>query len=138
MLYEIKVSFSIININQQELSSIEKINNSSIWLKGEKISKKGKITYTNNGWILNSGLQSNEELVCHLKSIIENINESRDIINLFCMKYESELSLTIFVYYENFEDEEHNTPSLHFDKDIIKLLSDLNSELDIDLYVLKK
>ncbi len=54
------------------------------------------------------------------------------------MKYESELSLTIFVYYENFEDEEHNTPSLHFDKDIIKLLSDLNSELDIDLYVLKK
>ncbi len=141
MHYEIKVEFSIIGFEEQpqEVSDFLGIIADEYFQKNELISSKSILKNKVNGWVIFSGYYVKDEIEKHLKGLFEKINKNKNGFKYLCNKYDSELAISLTIYYNKYNDEEeHNTPALHFDKEIIKLLSELNSEIDIDLYVLSE
>lgn len=139
MHYELVVEFSIVDfeIHPNDISRLLGVIPQRQFQKGDLIDPKVGIHYKENGWVLSSKLNQNTELDDNLLDLLKIFKSNLSGFIEICNKYDSELSIMLTIYHQkNNNEEEHNTPALHFDKEIIKLLAELNSEIDIDLYVL--
>ncbi|TKC09074.1 DUF4279 domain-containing protein [Pedobacter frigoris] len=114
--------------------SIEAINKklgidaTESWLKGEIIpNRDGSITRKNSSWIIKSSIENSEFINQGIDDLLMSINENE--LLAFSHKYLCELSIVMKCRNEN-------NIGLNFNKEVIKKLSSLGIELDVDIYML--
>jgi Domain of unknown function (DUF4279) len=130
MKSEIFVEFLLtgFEISPEEITNAIGIEPTESWHIDDTI-EKTKIKRKENGWTLSSGLDKSSELEEHLSALFEQLQVRWTIFTSLCSKYDSEISCAIYSY-------EAQGPSIHFDKEIVKYIAELNAEIDIDYYCL--
>lgn len=93
--------------------------------------QRGGIRKKHNGWRLNSKLEKSAELEYHIKSVLEQLQVGWLPLVELCSQYYAEIAGVI--YYWN-----GSVPAIHFDKNIMQQVAELNAEIDVDLYVLER
>lgn len=127
---EVYAEFSLrgTDLNPEEVTSKLGIQPTKTWLKDELISPKARIRYQQNGWKLRSHLETSDDLGEHFHTVLEQFKQSWLPLVELCSIYEAEFCGVIYTSGER--------PAIHFDKDILKAVLQLNAEIDVDLYVL--
>lgn len=126
---EIFVCLSIFSydINPDEISSVIGMIPDKSRYKGNVI--RGDVVYKENMWEIYSTTKDTVRLDTHVQSIITRIQPFRgnfknlDKCNIW-------LSCAIYV------KDGPSSPSIHFDAETISFLSEINAEIDIDIYCL--
>ncbi len=132
MASKIKVSFIItgIGFNPTEISTLIGLKPTKIWRLGETI-KPSILKRKHDGWCISTtekeSMDLNEEVLFLLRKII---SFKSNILNV-CKKFNLSSEIAITVYVENNE-----IPSLHFNSKVVSIISELNTEIDIDLYIM--
>ncbi|MGN7784997.1 DUF4279 domain-containing protein [Niabella sp. 22666] len=134
-MHEIKVDFRIVDFDcsVEEITSTVGINPTKVYVKGEYVTVgKSRRLRKENMWILESQSNDTLSLETHLEELAEKIKPHFDMFKLVCNKYYSEFACRIYLK----KVSEESIPSVHLSADFTKLLSQLSSELDIDIYML--
>ncbi|BAS58251.1 DUF4279 domain-containing protein [Leptolyngbya boryana CZ1] len=127
---EVYVEFSLtgIDLNPEDITSKVGIEPTKTWLKDELISPKGQIRYKQNGWKLRSHLEASDDLDEHFRVILQQLRQGWQPLIELCSVYEAEFCGVIYTSGER--------PAIHFDRELLKAVLQLNAEIDVDLYVL--
>jgi hypothetical protein len=131
MEYEISAAFLLYNFDfdPDEITNLLKISPTKVKRIGDLINPKGTRRYTHNSWRIESKLQKSDGLEEHINSIFEQLQPSWQSLASLCSQYEAEISCIIYINSEQI-------PAIHFSKDIIRKVHELNAEIDVDLYIL--
>jgi hypothetical protein len=130
MASEISASFTLtgIELDPAEISAKVGITPTASWMKGDLIDPRGVIRYQENGWSIQSTLDKYASLEDHVKSVLEQLQPSwSSLVEVSAQNY-AEIDCVIYT--------RGQAPEMHLDKDILRQISQLNAELDLDLYVL--
>ncbi len=95
------------------------------WLKGD-LRLNTLIKEKSNGWVIESKLDRSEEIQEHISNILDRLQEITSRIVSLSPRATVLLSCAIY------SDE---TPSLYFDKNMVKKISSIEADFDIDLYI---
>ncbi len=127
---EVYAEFSLtgINLNPEEVTSKIGIQPTKTWLKDELISPKAKIRYQQNGWKLRSHLDTSDDLEEHFRVVLDQLKQGWQPLVEMCSVYDAEFCGVVYT--------SGDRPTIHFDKEILKAVLQLNAEIDVDLYVL--
>lgn len=100
------------------------------WLKGDKVAKYGTtIVRKESRWGLDTDYMETRRLDSVL-SFLSKLNIAKGIDEyLIKHKVDVRLNITVKIWKDSI-------PSLFIDRDVIKLLSRMNGEIDIDMYLL--
>ncbi|MFO0130100.1 MAG: DUF4279 domain-containing protein [Pseudanabaena sp.] len=149
---EIRVGYLIQgSFSPEHISSALNIIPSKTWETGDLISPKAKICYKESGWLIEESFkleekESNADNADNADQLDENADAHETleslVIKLFAKlkpsweklkqlsnQYEPELSCVIYF--------SGQIPEVHFSKNIVTLIADLNLSVDIDLYCLR-
>lgn len=117
------------DFDPEEITSYIGLKPSKIWYKGEKI-QNSAIKRKKNGWLLSTGREISLDLDIQIREITDSIKPHISKIIEICQKFNLETELSCAIYIED-----DKIPSIHFEKDILKIISDLKAEIDIDIYM---
>lgn len=128
---EVYAEFSLtgIDLNPEDVTSKVGIQPTKTWLKDELISPKARIRYQQNGWRLRSQLESSNDLGEHFRAVLEQLKQGWQPLIELCSIYETEFCGVIYT--------SGDRPAIHFDREILTAVLQLNAEIDVDLYVLE-
>lgn len=120
----------------EEALELNLIKGSRMTLKGEaKDVRRPQIKAKYNSWVLKSALlpELKEDdywldicINSNIEKLLEMVEPYKGVIANLANKYFGELSIGIYNY--------DMRPGIHIDKLILKQISDLNLEIDIDIY----
>jgi hypothetical protein len=116
-------------LNPQEISNKIKYNADITYSMGELI-LDSKIKYKYNIWSITTGEKHIIDLEKATKILLNRIYPVKGMIKDLFEKgvIETELQYVLFI-------SEKGTPSFHIGNELQKIISDLNAEIDVDLYV---
>jgi len=121
-------SLTGLNLNPEDVTSKIGIQPTKTWLKDELISSKAQIRYQQSGWKLRSHLDTSNDLEEHFRVVLEQLKQGWQPLIELCSVYEAEFCGVVYT--------SGDRPAIHFDKEILKAVQQLNAEIDVDLYVL--
>lgn len=98
------------------------------WLKGSRVDERAQVKYKNNGVAFFSKLGSARDFDDHVEALVKILKPLKEKLQKLSQTCYSEVSCVINVF-------GGERPAIHFDRDTIRLFSDLNAHIDIDLYV---
>ncbi|WP_041234004.1 DUF4279 domain-containing protein [Cylindrospermum stagnale] len=129
---EISAAFTItgFDYNPDEITSILGILPTKTWKIGDVIGK-GLLRRKKNGWVLKSQLEQSADLESHIKDVLARLQPSWEKLIEICSQYYTEISCVIYCY-------DPQSPVIHFNKQIIKSVFEINAEIDVDYYCLYK
>jgi hypothetical protein len=127
---EVYAEFTLtgVDLNPDDVTSKVGIQPTKTWLKDDPISPKATIRYQQNGWTLRSHLEASDDLEEHFRVVLNQLNQGWQPLVELCSIYEAEFSGVIYT--------SGDRPAIHFDKELLKAVLQLNAEIDVDLYVL--
>ncbi|MBE9012942.1 DUF4279 domain-containing protein [Pseudanabaenaceae cyanobacterium LEGE 13415] len=127
---EMYAEFSLtgIDLNPEDVTSKVGIQPTKTWLKDELISSKAQIRYQQSGWKLRSYSTTSDDLSEHFHIVLEQLKQGWQPLVELCSIYDAEFCGVIYT--------SGDRPAIHFDKEILKAVLQLNAEIDVDLYVL--
>ncbi|MBW4440357.1 MAG: DUF4279 domain-containing protein [Plectolyngbya sp. WJT66-NPBG17] len=127
---EVYAEFSLtgIDLNPEDVTSKVGVQPTKTWFKDELISPKARIRYQQNGWKLRSRLEASDDLGEHFQVVLEQLKQGWQPLIELCSIYEAEFCGVIYT--------SGDRPAIHFDRDILKAVLQLNAEIGVDLYVL--
>lgn len=136
MQSKISASFTLLGIDYnsedlepEEITAVIGIVPTKTWKVGDLISKGATLRHKQNGWSLKSKLEDSATLEDHVESVLERLKPSWQHLVKMCTRYYTEIECIIYVYGDD-------SPAIHFNRETLKRISELNAEIDIDLYVL--
>jgi len=138
MKNEIFLDFRIVgfeDLTPDDLTRILDIQPFEITIKGERKNPQkpdGKAVFKNNAWITRSGLDKYSSFEDQMNALLDILEPKIHLLRPLCQKYYSEFSCGLFIYYNN----EESTPWVHLNSRYNKIIKELNTEFDIDLYTL--
>jgi len=96
-----------------------------VWRVGEMI--EGTIlSYSWNGWLLESGLGSDADLESHALALTRAIEPAIPALKELSRSWDIELSCTVYA--------NSYVPPLHFSGEVVQALAAIGAQIDIDLY----
>lgn len=138
MSNEISVAFTLtgFDFDPEEITKLLKISPTTTWRLGDLIGKS-ILRCKHNGWRLNSELENSLDselensidLDNHIKYLLNKLQPSWQTLVEICYQYDAEISCVIYSC-------EAQGPAIHFDKEIIRCVAELNAEIDVDYYCL--
>lgn len=87
-----------------------------------------KIPNKENGWILKSNLLLTDSVESHLKHLLKKIKEHKQAVVGLTSNYYAEFACGLYFHEIN--------PGIHLDCSLLREISDLNINLDLDMYCL--
>lgn len=121
--------FSPEDLEPEEITTALGIVPTETWKVGDLISKKATFHHKQNGWSLKSKLEDSATLEDHVESVLEQLKPSWQPLVKMCTRYYTEIECVIYVFGDD-------SPAIHFNRETLKRISELNAEIDIDLYIL--
>lgn len=129
MSTKITVHFTLTGkFNPDEVSEKLNIEPTKTWRVGEAI-QKTLLSYKHDGWRLSSDEVETLELEEQLAKIWDIIQPYKSKIVDICAELDLVAEIACAV---DLEDDQY--PVLHFERESIKRISELNAEIDIDIY----
>ncbi len=130
MNYKIFVAFMLMGFESapEEITEKVGITPSETWKTGDFVTKKSVMRHQSNGWQLNSQLEKTAELEDHIQSVLEQLKPSWQSFIEISIDCYVEISCAIYLYSDN------QLPAIHFNKEIVQQIAELNADIDIDLY----
>lgn len=127
---EISVYFTLTGLDcePEEITAKIGIKPTKTWKVGDLINSRGTIRRKHNGWKLESKLEKSAELEEQIKSVLEQLQPSWQPLREICTQYDAEINCVIYTIKQ--------IPAIHFDREIIEKVNQLNAAIDVDLYVL--
>lgn len=121
MRNEISVEFILtgLELNPEEITDLLKISPTSTWKLGDLIGKS-ILGHKHNGWSLKSNLENSVDLEEHITYVLQKLLPSWQKLVDICYQYDAEISCVIYSY-------EAQAPAIHFNKDIIRRVAELNA-----------
>lgn len=130
MANEIKTYFTLYgdDFDPEDISKELNLTPKYTWHKGDR-RENSILLYDDFGWSINTEEENIIEIEPQINEIIEIIEPKTDTIIQLMEKYglSAELSCSVF------HDHEDERPVLYIKKDLMKKISRLNCDLDIDL-----
>lgn len=122
-----------------KITNLIKVHPTNFWIKGDPIPLQKGLFRTDNkvpirqesAWEFSMGFIKTLDIETVLDQFEKVFENKISILKDYIQEHKLEISLNIIV---EIVDEE--TPSIHFNKRIIKLCEDLGAEIDIDIYLL--
>ncbi len=130
MELKISAAFTLTGFDSdpEEITKILGILPTTTWKTGDLIGKS-ILRRKHNGWVLKSQLEKTAYLESHIKDVLARLQPSWQKLVELCSKYYSEISCVIYSV-------EAQGEAIHFDKEILKSVFELNAEIDVDYYCL--
>jgi len=130
MEFEISVLFELrgSELEPEKITALLGIIPTKTWRVNDLVHPKAGVRRKSNGWSLKSQLDQSADLDEHIKSIFEELQPSWQSLVEICKQYDAMISCTVYRY--------KLTPSIYFDKDIVRKTAELNAQIDVDLYFL--
>jgi hypothetical protein len=128
---EVYAYFLLIGADFQpdEITAQVGITPTKTWMKGDLRSPGAVVRHQENGWMVLSKLDRSADLEEHIKSVLEQLQPSWDILQKLCLLHSAEFACVVCTY-------GGDRPAIHFDREVIKQVNELNSTIDVDLYIL--
>jgi hypothetical protein len=98
------------------------------WKKGDPC-RFAKTIFKDNGWEVNSGLDTSLDLGTHVKTLLKKLAPLKKNLAKVCAQCRAELVCVIYSY-------GGDRPTIYFEKEIMKQIVELNVSMYIDLYIL--
>ena len=111
-------------LTKSDITSLIGLEGDYAWSKGE-YRKNTKIKEKRHGWAIESQINKGLDINSHLRALLDRTLGYEDKIEQLLPK--AEILVSCAVYFEE-------TPSLYFDADLIKRMSLIGADFDIDLY----
>ncbi len=129
---EISVAFTLTDFDcdPEEITARVGITPTKTWRVGDFINKKKTMKYEYNGWKLHSKIEKNADLESHIISVLEQLKSGWESLVKISQSYYTEISCAIYIYSDT------ERPAIHFSKQIIQKIAELNAEIDVDIYIL--
>ncbi|MBD2307081.1 DUF4279 domain-containing protein [Chroococcidiopsis sp. FACHB-1243] len=135
---KISVSFTILgtdsnseDLDPDKITAIVGIQPTKMWKVGDLVSKRSTLRHKQNGWSFKSKLEESATLEDHISYIFEQLKPNWQNLVEICTHYYTEIECAIYFY-------EDDIPAIHFERQSLKLISELNAEIDIDIYDLSE
>ncbi|MCU7526760.1 MAG: DUF4279 domain-containing protein [Ignavibacteria bacterium] len=130
MANEIKTYFTLYgnDFDPEDISKELNLTPDNIWRKGDRIGNS-ILFYKEYGWEIRTKREETLEIEPQINEIIKIIEPKTDTIIQLMEKYGLSAELSCFVLH----DHEDERPVLYINKDLMKKISRLNCDLDIDL-----
>ena|SRR5579883_1823616 len=127
---EVAASFRITgrDLDPDAVSQVTGVSPSTTWRMGEPVGTASRVVRRENGWVINSGLSSSEDVNAHVHSLLQVLRRSWNEFVEFGKAYDAEFSCVISSF-------AGDRPPIYFDKETVHQAAELNAELDVDLYV---
>jgi hypothetical protein len=130
MATEISVDFTLTGrFKPNEITNLLGINPTNTWEFGDSIQNTAS-RRKYDGWKLSTANKS-DDLNKQIQSIIIQLSPHASKLRAFCEKFNLESEVACCIYVDNDE-----IPEIHFNHEIIKKLVELNTEIDVDFYLL--
>lgn len=132
---KIKLNVSIFGefIDFAELNDLLKLVPTSFWNKGDEILGRNKLIYRKEScWELSYGFINTLFLDDLLNLFYADFLENADLIGNYIIN--NDLCFKIDIVIEIVEDVK---PSLYFERTFLELVSKMNGEIDIDMYIIR-
>lgn len=101
------------------------------WKVGEKInSEKHNRVYKSSGWEISTGYEESLDINEQLNKILYKIHSCHEVLAQLCLVENIECRFCIVVKIENGQ-----TPAMILSRELIKFASEINAEIEFDLYV---
>ncbi len=114
-----------------DISTITKLVPTSFWEKGDEIlGRKKSLVRQETCWELDYGFVDNLFLDEVSEKVVNDFSNSLDALRNYIS--EKGLESKIYIVSEIINNE---TPALYFSKSFLNMISNLNGEIDVDLYV---
>ncbi len=129
---QLKLVFSIFGdqLNPQEFTALVKFSASDFWLKGDLNPHRNNLVRKETGWEYSTGFLETIYLEKACEIFFQKLNPCLDDVVSYILAKNLNTKIDIII---EIVDEEK--PSIYFNKDFIKLISALEAEIDIDLYI---
>jgi hypothetical protein len=121
----VRLIFFSVDRSPDEITELTGLIPSKAWKIGDLISPRGTICYKRSGWRIQSTIDKLEDLDAHIKSIQDQIQSKWKILTEIAPDYEVELFCAVSTY-------NSQSSSIHFNKNVITLLYELNASINID------
>lgn len=131
---KIKIVLSIFgeNLDLETISFITKLKPSNSWKKGDKIlGRKKELFRQENCWELNYDFDDCLFLDEISDQIVSDFSNNLDSLSKYIN--DNKLESKIYIIPEIIDNE---TPALYFNKSFLNMISKINGEIDIDLYII--
>lgn len=132
MAAQISAAFTLtgIGFDPDEVSRILGLIPTKVWRYGNQI-QNTLLKREHDGWSLSTELSERGDLSKQVNIILEILYEKSHDIKKICEDFNinGEISCVIYAKLEEL-------PEIHFSHEIIRKASELNAEIDVDLYVL--
>ena len=123
----VHLAFTSSHTSPDEVTRVLGVKPNRTWLRGETISGT-KRQYSENGWRLASGLDASHGLEEHLLTLLTAIEPLAPKIAKLAERWDTEIGCVIYA--------SQYVPEMHFSPSVLRRLSDLGVDVDIDLYCL--
>lgn len=118
-----------LDLDPEQITRRTSISPSKTWRLGEKVDDRSVLRYQHNGWRLTSGLPKQRDLEEHVESVLTQIRSSWSVLTQLGATYDAEMACVVYSY-------GGDRPPIHLSKGVLRRVSELNADIDIDLYVL--
>jgi hypothetical protein len=124
---EVYAYFLLIGVDFQpdEITAQVGITPTKTWTKGDLRLPGAVVRHQENGWMVLSKLDRSADLEEHIKSVLEQLQPSWDILQKLCLLHSAEFACVVYSY-------GGDRPAIHFDREVIKQVNELNSTIDVD------
>ena len=115
-----------------DISTITKLVPTDFWEKGDEIlGRRKRLVRQETCWELDYGFVDNLFLDEVSEKVVSDFSNSLDVLRNYI--FEKGLESKIYIISEIINNE---TPALYFTKSFLNMISNLNGEIDVDLYVI--
>lgn len=111
----------------QEVTDFIGLKPDKAHLKGEFLERNPKVKWQHNTWLISSKADDKESFETHLNDILNKINSRYDKLIEMSKKCKVYLNCVVTMY-------NGDRPFIKFDKESIKILHELNAEIEFDIY----
>jgi len=128
---KIQVSFTLtgVGFDPNTVSSVIGINPTKTWRFGEQI-QNTLLKTKHDGWSISTGKQISIDLNVQLHEILKVIKTHIPQIKKVIKDYKLNAEFACAIYIDG-----DNIPVLNFEKDVIKIICELDAAIDIDVYL---
>lgn len=116
------------DLDPDQVTALTGITPSKTWRLGEIINPRAIMRYQHYGWRVKSDLSLSADLEEHVRTVLEQLKPAWPVLVELGRRYDVEIACVVRSF-------GGDRPSMHFDKDSVKRIAELNAALDIDLYV---
>ena len=130
MVSEVYAAFILTgsDLDPDQITAQLGITPSRTWRTGDLVMERASIRHKNNGWSVKSDIPMSEDLEEHVEMVLQRLKPAWKSLRKLSTRYTALIDCVVYSH-------GGARPAIFFNKDVIKRISELNAEIDVDLLI---